>query len=265
MKTHPLIFTDAMVQALLDGRKTMTRRVVSPSTCTVLGHNVRADSPMWAGLKLNSPNVELRNQSTIMRAIVGQEAPDDLHLNVPWIHPEDEARGLQWDGHCFYRVRPIIEPGDLCWVREAWQAFSGGTMQTPFGTARLYANNPQPGHEIKYRADTDPKKDFGRYRPSIHMPRWANRLTLEITDVRVERLQDISEADARAEGGQDMLTDKHGFTWPDARWRIGFAHLWNSLNARRGFSWESNPWVCALAFKVHHQNVDELLKQREAA
>jgi hypothetical protein len=84
------------------------------------------------------------------------------------------------------------------------------------------------------------------------MPRWASRITLEITDIRVERLQDITEEDAEAEGSK-----LDGGTAPEIcyTYRYGFSKLWDSLNAKRGFSWESNPWVWVIGFKeANHAN-----------
>ena len=100
------------------------------------------------------------------------------------------------------------------------------------------------------------------------MPKWASRLTLEITDVRVERVQDISLSDAQAEGGPpegtaiDRVSQQFGYLDFPRSW---FAQLWDTINAKRGFGWDVNPWVWALTFIVHHCNVDEYLKQREAA
>jgi hypothetical protein len=94
---------------------------------------------------------------------------------------------------------------------------------------------------IRYKGQMPP---FGkRWRPSIHMPRWASRITLTITDVRVERVQDISEADAKAEG---VLMDD-----PDAIFYSGmFAHLWNTIYHKRGLGWDANPWVWVIHFRV---------------
>lgn len=99
-----------------------------------------------------------------------------------------------------------------------------------------------------------------RWRPSIFMPRWASRITLEITDVRVERLQDIGESDAQAEGVKPELWYRPpgkseddwrslGGDWDHIYYRNGFANLWNEINAKCGYSWESNPWVWVISFK----------------
>ena len=84
------------------------------------------------------------------------------------------------------------------------------------------------------------------------MPRWASRLTLTVTDVRVQRLQEISE---EAEGPHQHPC------WPDeyyVSWQEAFRHLWDSINAKRGFGWDANPWVVALTFTVHQRNIDRL-------
>lgn len=130
---------------------------------------------------------------------------------------------------------PYGVPGDRLWVRETWY---GDTLDG-----------------VVYRADID-QLDEGQWRPSIFMPRWASRITLEITDVRVQRLQDISEEDARAEGctGRDPEPADEGgtiYAWkgrsaaPDAR--AHFAALWDSINGDG--AWAANPWVWALTFK----------------
>ena len=97
------------------------------------------------------------------------------------------------------------------------------------------------GDYIGYKADNNPANENALWSPSIFMPRWASRITLEIVSVRVERLQNISEADAFAEGisGGDWLGDPVG----------EFAKLWNSINLKRGYGWETNCWVWVLEFK----------------
>ncbi len=135
---------------------------------------------------------------------------------------------------------PYGQPGDRLWVREAWGVYDQG-----FDTAEESAF-------VVYRADTD-RPDPKRWRPSIHMPRWASRITLEITDVRVQRLQDISEADADAEvfgGGFPHVVLPELFPDADAAGGLSipecFRVLWESINGAG--SWETNPWVWALTF-----------------
>jgi hypothetical protein len=157
---------------------------------------------------------------------------------------------------------PYGAPGDRLWVREAWSVNGIGV---------LIAGDVIHSAEIGYRADggeiswecppafyerENDREAFGvrstAWRPSIHLPRWASRLTLEIVDVRVERLQSISVADAEAEGwggylnsaipGDDLLCYGNGpRTW--------FRKLWDSINAARGFGWDANPWCWAITFR----------------
>ena len=119
-------------------------------------------------------------------------------------------------------------PGDRLWVRETW--------------ARIVLN---PTH-IYYKAD-DPKMEIF-WRPSIFMPRWASRITLEITGVRVERLQEIREKDAEAEGLNPAEYNNPN-AYADLPCINQFITLWDSLNAKRGYGWEKNPWMWVISFK----------------
>lgn len=123
---------------------------------------------------------------------------------------------------------------------------------------RYRATEPEP--HIVTEKQFDDGDDHTRWKPSIHMPRWASRLMLEITGVRVERLQDISEEDASAEG---CFTPEASYAQNGPRaGMINYKWIWQSINGEA--SWNANPWVWALTFKVHQQNVDELLKARAA-
>lgn len=136
-------------------------------------------------------------------------------------------------------------PGDRLWVREACATWEG------------------PSTDVVYKASVS-ADEWGRLlydakngapwkiRPSIHMPRWASRLTLTVTDVRVERVQDISEADAKAEG---FPTDGDSHSWGVFSTDF-FSDLWDSLNAARGYGWDANPWVEATTFTAEQRNID---------
>jgi hypothetical protein len=149
----------------------------------------------------------------------------------------------------YLRRYPYGIPGDQLWVRETWCTFAHQDRTKP---SRLPS-----GSEIFYRADAaQSAQAMPWWRPSIFMPRWASRLTLEITDVQLHRLQDCSEADAIAEG----ITGPHqvgytAFKVPgDSKPRYSsavaaYAALWDSLNEKRGFGWASNCWVWAVSFK----------------
>lgn len=164
---------------------------------------------------------------------------------------------------------PYGEVGDLLWVREAWRTETDEVdhllpAELAAGTSILYSSD----------ADWDLNKTVGRRRHARFMPRWASRLTLELTGVRVERLENISEADAKAEGFSEGwmgnaipetpigggLTISSPGTYASAAGH--FQAYWCELH---GFdAWDANPWVWVLEFKVHRCNVDELLKARAA-
>ena len=143
---------------------------------------------------------------------------------------------------------PYGVPGDLLWVRETWGAwpYAGGGVQLD---------------SVRYRATDNPPEDLHnawRWRPSIHMPRELSRLTLRIINVRVERVQDISESDALEEG-IEQINEAPVPGHFDYRAREKFSGLWDSINEKRGYSWESNPWVWVIDWdKVWTQNVDEV-------
>lgn len=214
-KERPILFNGAMVRAILAGKKTQTRRAMKlqPSLDTRFRSGFRVDG---------CGGVADRQVST--------DAPATL----------------------LGAVCPFGQPGDRLWVREAHAIFS------THGQRRTDGNRWGPwdglptivsadGKQIAYYREGFDRCDPGRWRPSIHMPRWARRLVLEITDVRVERLQAISEADALAEGAMEwagqQTTPIRDLKTGDER--IAFAALWDST----GGSWDSNPWVWAIDFK----------------
>ena len=226
MKERFILFSREMVRALLDGRKTQTRRIVK------LPHN----NPLgqWEPTTIGGEN--------------GGRTSDGK--TVP-------LQGGIWHtrtGECL--MSPYGQPGDRLWVRETHVAF--GRWETRFSGKK--------GHDewhfvdmtldagFAYRfdgADPDACRRAGaaptwHKRPSIFMPRAASRITLENVGVRVERLQDISEADAQAEGVKRprKICDDDPSTHVDA-----YADLWDSLNAARGYGWDVNPWVWTVEFR----------------
>ena len=149
------------------------------------------------------------------------------------------------------------KPGDLLWVQEAVAC--------------------ECRHAPIYKADLSlDDAALWRFRPSIHMPRWASRLTLELTEVRVERLQEISEYDS-IEEGIDYRCPNCGYTHRDAASHLDhklcgtlmpvpqsmYRSIWESINGEG--SWDANPWVWALSFRVHQQNIDAVLACQEVA
>ncbi len=195
MVERPIIFSGPMVRAILEGRKTQTRRVVKGN-------------------------------------------PIDI---VTLIGADDKPTGEY--GLCFHpsvierRVScPYGQPGDRLWVRETRGINRHG--------------------DVVYRADTsdfshDVRDENQKWKPSIHMPRRASRITLEVLRVRVERLQEISEEDAKAEGAEMQPAetgqlDANGNPIEKGSYRLGFYSLWESINGPG--SWIENPWVWAVKF-----------------
>ncbi|WP_440090334.1 hypothetical protein [Pseudomonas fragariae (ex Marin et al. 2024)] len=216
-KERPILFSAPMVRAILSGHKTVTRREIQP--------NKRSADTQF----------ELHQQ------------PDGSWLPM---HTFDEScmddQGTEHPITCLYG-----KPGDRLWVREAWQADAQVDSVTPRDLSQ--------GEPILYPADGAYRQTGcsmiapGKTRPSIHMPRWVSRMLLEITDVRVERLQDISEEQAKAEGVRlyadhaDLGDWWHveGIETYSADPRKSFELLWTSV----GGDWNANPWVWAVEFK----------------
>ncbi len=213
MADRPIIFSAPMIRALLDGRKTQTRRV--------LKHQPEEHSK-FAGF---------------------------------YSVPLSGAFQCKLQGETkLHTQRMPYAPGDRLWVREAWISHEAYDDLKP---SEMGGEEP-----VRYLADGEtqtwgwPDIDIpGRYRHARYMPRWASRLTLTVTDVRVQRLQEISEADAWAEGlgSLTVTTPKLGAT---VTCRDGFRDLWNILHGAE--AWAANPWVVALTFSVHCNNIDQM-------
>lgn len=216
MSDRPILFSAPMVRALLDGRKTQTRRVIKP--CDDLKYK-----------------------------------PGDILVSWP-------AGEFVRTGH---RFRPRFAKGDRLWVRETWQ------------TVSLDASTTLCAYRANCDGDRFTHADDGsveiiqirKWRPAIFMPRIMSRLTLTVTDVRVERLQDISEADCVAEGPPE-LREMRGLGRPldgvmvvdPAQPHVGMAprtwyrELWDTINGAG--SWDENPWCVAISFSVSRRNID---------
>lgn len=170
-----------------------------------------------------------------------------------------------------------VEPGDLLWVREAFRleiGFDGIAPNVLLATS--FTEMP-----VWYEADCgapDPKMSksqwghpWGRLRPSIHMPKWASRLSLDVVEVRREKLQAISEASAQAEGLERIAGGGGAVLWRGARdlqgrvsARAAFADLWDSLNSFAGARWADNPDIITIKFSVSERNIVEIEKRRAA-
>lgn len=219
MKERPILFSAPMVRAILEGRKTQTRRIVKPQP------------------------------DEFMKALDGGK--------WMWVHDSDE-RYLNFDtGFC-----PYGQPGDRLWVRETWgiaDEWLHDCETDPPRTIAYRANLAARNFDPVYDVDTS---DWGgwermKWKPSIHMPRWASRITLEITGVRVERLHDISREDCIAEG-IERVSDADHFAWKDYTGNgqllspnFSYQSLWESINCPG--SWDANPWVWVINFKLVQQ------------
>lgn len=129
---------------------------------------------------------------------------------------------------------PYGKVGDILWVRETWQLLPSGFDEIP------------PEEWYIYKATDELSDECTKWRPAIHMPRKACRIRLKTTDIRVERLQDITEEDAKAEG---MLPSLPKFPEGRKGYRTSFEFLWNSLNEKRSYGWKVNPWVWVIEFE----------------
>lgn len=169
------------------------------------------------------------------------------------IEQRDDGRDWPWmyDGERdadSWLACPYGQPGDRLWVRETFWIDRDGVFYkadqesgSPWLAAGAYK-------AMRVGANGTPYVSNWGWRPSIHMPRAASRIALEVTGVRVERLQDISETDAQAEGAEYGFDCESGFCLhPLGNYRHGYAYLWESINGPG--SWESNPWVWAVEFK----------------
>lgn len=132
---------------------------------------------------------------------------------------------------------PYGQVGDRFWIRETFYA------------THIDEKSTKDHGQIYYKADENPHVAVS-WKPSIHMPRWASRINLEITNIRVERLKEISEEDAIKEGTTALTTyrDSDNIEKPD--YKAGFQILWDMINEKRGYVWKANPWVWVVEFKV---------------
>lgn len=211
----PIIFSAESVRAILEGRKTQTRRVVKETTNingTCNGIYFDEETERWYWQLLDKPNVV------------------DLCL-----------------GKC-----PFGKVGDRLWVRETWAL---RTPSYPNHHSKVFFKDEQ--YKTIYHQDTvEPTQKYGydlseksRWRSPILMPRWASRLTLEITDIRVERVQEITHEGVKEEGIYVFARESVNLPGrPQGQFKR-FANHWNSLNAKRGYPWEKNPWVWVISFR----------------
>lgn len=234
MKEIPILFSTPMVQAILAGRKMQTRRIVQP---------MRGKQSKWLppGLINSVPHGEIIKGGWQMH-----------HPKAGQVHYGVE---VAYDSPLGWVKCPYGQPGDLLYVRETW-------FPAAINADSVLVGYHEKDPDITIEITTDMVEYYwkqlhkGRMIPSIHMPKEAARIWLQVTDVRVERLQDISEDDAQAEGVEAHQTElgpsyydyESGYCNGLFDAKDSFRTLWKSINGVD--SWESNPWVWAINFKV---------------
>lgn len=224
-KERPILFSAPMVRAILAGQKTVTRRPVRS----------QPDVPV-------TDAIPQRNFPHGPATIDWYWRPKHGHLNG--------APSAGWDFKC-----PYGQPGDRLWVRETWFCDHFEVMRGPYlKPDDLDIGEAREDGTLVYAADglTPYEAEQPTWKPSIHMPRWASRILLEITDVCVEQLQDISEEHAIAEGVDVSICQQFLETSPTRHQcklaaLHGFSGLWESINGAG--AWDSNPWVWVVKFK----------------
>ncbi|EKT4472993.1 hypothetical protein QEM11_003896 [Pseudomonas putida] len=236
-KERPILFSGPMVRAILEGRKTVTRRIVKATKSHADGIIMLDHGKGWWPFNMFGDS-------------------------------EVDSDGMEYQIPC-----PHGKPGDRLWVRETWFCDHFEVMRGPYlKPADLNVTDAREDGTLVYAADglTPYEADQPAWKPSIHMPRWASRILLEVTDVRVERLQDISDDQARSEGmlswtfeecDGDPRLGGQPCTTTNWHWEpqenecdgygcaeYAFAGLWKAINGES--AWDANPWVWVVEFKV---------------
>ena len=221
MTERPIIFSAEMVRAILEGRKTQTRRPIK-----------HQPHKSWDAVQ------EINSENAFLGYCFYESA-----------YP---------DNHGYLKEKPYAKAGDRLWVREAWRTYITLDYSKP---SEILEGTP-----IEYSADGENVADgkhhypMGKNRPSLYMMRWMSRVTLEVKRVWVERVQDISEDDAKAEGctdggcgncGNSSYPNPCGCDAPEPMYADAFCYLWNSIYAGDEIkSWNANPWVWCVEFEV---------------
>jgi len=205
---HPIIFSEWSINRILAGEKTQTRRTVKPQPASGVNSIRHVKGRFWQANEM----------------------------------------GSEWDPTLWQEKCPYGQSGDALWVREAFRLPHTYDEMSP----SEYVDEGQP-HIVRFEAEEGdynavPKDGWGRKRPSIHMPRELCRLRLRVEDVRVERVQDISSEDARAEGVTGKDADEHDSQEhsPGEIYRLALRDLWYSIHGSS--AWDGNPWVWVIEF-----------------
>lgn len=215
----PILFNSEMVKAILDGRKTMTRRIIQPQP------------KYWGDGVYECPYPK--------HEIIGPEMYSPIKIDKNGdVCAGDEVFGIySLDGE--YGCKSPYSVGDVLWVRETWSTIGEWTTIDPeTGCFDGYI----------YKADWD-SFEHPKWHPSIHMPLEAARLFLRVTNVRAERVQDISRQDCEREGMAYTNGRGLGEDFYNAFCLTPFMSLWNDLYGKRGYGWDKNPWIWVIEFE----------------
>lgn len=226
VKERPIIFSGEMVKTILDGKKTMTRRVVKSDFINNYKH-----------------------------AHIIKQSSDKSREGKAYFY-DKPVGGMVLSSQLV--SNPYGKVGDRLWVRETHHVIGG---IADYEIEEIKQGLQDVKNFVSYKADGYGNPCDGGWTSPMFIPRWASRILLEITDIRVERLQDISEADAVKEGIRSLSTYRGSSNtlYPDYSGKIhglfknpidSYHTLWYSLNAKKGYPWSSNPWVWVVEFKV---------------
>lgn len=224
MKERGILMSSPMVSAILAGTKTQTRRAIKP---------VPERRPDWS--RPGVDGIAFYRGKTLVQTVAERSID---------IYQDDLAK-----------MCPYGAPGDRLWVRETWRVRDAAESDIDYladASTRRFLTEGDAAWWKRWRGHSFRKDGEPKFCPSIYMPRWASRITLDVTSVRVQRLHDISEEDARAEGAEreDGCADcapRWDPTCPECGdYRSAFAALWRSINGPE--SWAANPWVWRISF-----------------
>lgn len=259
MKEKPILFSTEMIKAILSGRKTQTRRIINPQPIYHHGEG-KYTSFSW---KDGFFALYQYPENSLILEHCPYKLNQKLWVRETWRVGAWKQTGNNWDNYGLMAID--YKAGNF--IRKEWlKAYDFDFFD------KLVKQSIEEAKKANVKKDEydyyvwNPGESPCRWRPSLFMPRWASRINLKITNVKVEKLQDITEEDAKAEGL--FFTDHGKDQWGNQRpgWNIksesikgwekclgtakfGFASLWNSINEKRGYGWDLNPWVWVIEFK----------------
>ena len=230
MREIPILFSGPMVRAILAGTKTQTRRIVSERAAERMGLALfGATERLFPGL----PREPIVVPPGVARWALGDRLWVRERFALSLRDPSDVENARPREKHWWDDVVYAADNSRVSWSRHTLDDNCNITRSEPIAPP---------------------------WRPSIHMPRWASRVTLEVAGVRVERLQWITESDAKAEGATQFPADPEGNCWTPGTYRTAYNYLWNEINGPD--AWNANPWVWVIEFRRADQEPKEVSRGR---